>query len=161
MDGPYDIEDILKALQVCDEGVIMPQFYAVDLGNIPPVSPDQVDVIVLRGQFHAMQQELCQLKEAVQRLCATPISPNQPPTWAKVAVGQSLQVSSPGQAPVVVPPVISDESQQLLHPAQATSSAGVQQQNVQVGNKSQKPVPPHQALKSNKFNCTMMLMVSP
>ena len=52
----YDMEDILKALQVCDKGgVNMPQFYALDLGNIPPISPDQVDMSVLMGQFHAMQ----------------------------------------------------------------------------------------------------------
>ena len=88
-----DMEDILKALQVCDmEGINLPSFYAVDLGCIPPASPAQLDMGLLLGQIHAMQQELCQLKEAVQDMATKPQP--APQTWAQVA----QQVSTAGAA---------------------------------------------------------------
>ena len=101
-----DMEDILKALQVCDkEGISMPQFYALDLGNIPPVTPEQVDMGVLMGQFHMMQQELSQLKEAIQTLTAAPKASTTPPkSWAQVAVAPPQGDPTPGQASTVVPP---------------------------------------------------------
>ena len=95
-----DMEDILKALQVCDkEGILLPSFYAVDLGCIPPASPAQLDMGLLLGQIHAMQQELCQLKEAVQDMATKPHP--APQTWAQVAQ-QGTTVRAANPAPAVV-----------------------------------------------------------
>ena len=66
-----DMEDIVKALQVCDkEGITLPSYYALDLGNIPPVSMEQMDVSVIMGQLSTMQREM---KGQVQlwHLCKT------------------------------------------------------------------------------------------
>ena len=93
-----DMTDILKALQVCDkEDTLLPQFYALDLGNIPPMSPDQVDMSVLLAQFGVMQQELRELKDAVQSVQAGRKQGEEAGvSWAQVASSRSRQAQ--GQA---------------------------------------------------------------
>ena len=89
-----DLDDILKALQVCDkEVIVLPQFYALDLGNIPPASPEQVDMSVLLAQFSVMQGDMQGLKQAVQALQDQPKEPKTTATWADVA-----SVSPPSHA---------------------------------------------------------------
>lgn len=75
-----DMEDIMKVLQVCDkEGTALPKFFALDLGNIPPISPDQVDMTVPLSQFSIMQGELGDLKSAVQSLQNTSVKEQTAP----------------------------------------------------------------------------------
>ena len=111
-----DLEDIMKALQVCDrEGIVLPQFYALDLGKIPPASPEQVDVSVLlaqlsimqdemqglkravqsQAQFSIMQDEMQGLKRAVQSLQSKPKEPEATATWARVASAPPSQQTMP------------------------------------------------------------------
>ena len=126
-----DMEDILKALQVCDkEGISMPQFYALDLGNIPPVTPEQVDMGVLMGQFHMMQQELCQLKEAIQTLTVAPKITTPPKSWAQVAVAPPQSDPTPGQASTVAsPPPQRTESGPVAPPQHKQGEVGAARQS--------------------------------
>ena len=136
-----DMEDILKALQVCDkEGVSLPQFCALDLRNIPPVSPEQVDMGVLLGQFHAMQLELGQLKEAVQVLSAAPKTVPSSQTWAQVVESESSKSSAASSA---APPSDKLKSQPKQQPRQPVD---VQRRNT--AGASKQMLPPRQTQKS-------------
>ena len=63
-----DCEDIVRALQVCDrEGTVVPKFFAIDLNNIPSMSPESLDVSVLLSQLSQMQGDMQCLKDAVKK----------------------------------------------------------------------------------------------
>ena len=124
-----DMEDILKALQVCDrESVILPKFYAVDLGNIPPVSVEHLDMSVLLSQFGMMQSEMRHLRLAVQSLQDTaPKTVTSPMSYAQAA---GSQLSPPRQLPPAPPP-----------PSSAGQAVGPQSVTA-VGLQPSPPLPP-------------------
>lgn len=138
-----DMEDILKALQVCDrEGTTLPHFYAIDLGNVPPASPGQADMGVvmnllaqmqteikdLRQMFHGQQHSMQVMQETVpKQLRQTDISmqvvqeretiPKQPESWVRVAASSS---QAGGKSPPVRPPAAAAPSQVTGPPQQPT-----------------------------------------
>ena len=108
-----DLEDVLKAIQVCDrEGVILPKFDAVDLGNIPPVSLEHLDMSVLLSQFSMMQSEMRNIRQAVQSLQDSAPKAGHPARTYAQAAGASPMLrapvapvpSSPGPPPVAPVP---------------------------------------------------------
>ena len=59
-----DMEDILKALLICDkEGTRQPLFYAINLGNLPPVTIDSVDVSAMSCQIIKLQEDMAQMRQ--------------------------------------------------------------------------------------------------
>ena len=59
-----NIDDIIRLLQEKGEGV--PQFAAVDLSRLPPITFDSVDVSVLLNSIKKMENEMAFLKDSVK-----------------------------------------------------------------------------------------------
>ena len=117
-----DLEDILKALQVCDrEDVSVPQFCAVDLGNIPPTLGEEAGMTLILSRLSKMQSEISRLSETVQSL--QNISSKPVSTWAQVVQGHST-----------------------VHSAQQGSSSSLGHQDQQKrGDLSQRTQPQHES----------------
>ena len=108
-----DMEDLIKAIQACDKaGFTLPRYYLLDLGNVPPVSAEHVDMTIIMGQMSAMQKEMSGLRAAVtslqeasertgQRTERSPV-----PSWAEVtASGTNPSRPSPSTHKEVLPKV--------------------------------------------------------
>ena len=159
---------MLKAVQACDkEGVCLASYYALDLGNIPPASMEQMDMSVIMGQLSTMQREMGGLSRAVQSLQEEKARPTSSPSWAEVA---SLTPSSPPPpAPTPTSPVVQKgqgatvastvgqqhlqhQQQQFSHPLRvALPPQHVNQQGVQQVQPLHQPQQTSQQHRASKF----------
>ena len=63
----HDMEDIVKMLIQCDRSSL-PRFVALDLGKLPPISVDCIDVSALMRKQQLQDVEISNLKDMVQEI---------------------------------------------------------------------------------------------